>query len=164
MSTMLDLAEERDKLKKEYEYIITRYDDMCYNCDECKEQRLDLISKESDVNRRISEIEDKLSKIDSGERNKKLKEFAKLKSEEIRNEINKETGCSIITVRKLWSCDLKELVGLELYDFDFFPREIKSILKYFKNCNYGVFTPNEKDSDVGDMIYLNIDIKNWDKD
>lgn len=162
MSTMLDLAEERDKLKKEYECVLMSFDAMCSDCP--NEQRKDLNYRQFEIERRLREIDETLSKIDSGERNKKLKEFAKLKSEEIRNEINKETGCSIITVRKLWSCDLKELVGLELYDFDFFPREIKSILKYFKNCNYGVFTPNEKDSDVGDMIYLNIDIRNWDKD
>lgn len=162
MSTMLDLAEERDKLKKEYECVLMSFDAMCSDCP--NEQRKDLNHRQFEIERRLREIDETLSKIDSGERNKKLKEFAKLKSEEIRNEINKETGCSIITVRKLWSCDLKELVGLELYDFDFFPREIKSILKYFKNCNYGVFTPNEKDSDVGDMIYLNIDIRNWDKD
>lgn len=162
MSTMLDLAEERDKLKEEYECVLMSFDAMCSDCP--NEQRKDLNHRQFEIERRLREIDETLSKIDSGERNKKLKEFAKLKSEEIRNEINKETGCSIITVRKLWSCDLKELVGLELYDIDFFPREIKSILKYFKNCNYGVFTPNEKDSDVGDMIYLNIDIRNWDKD
>lgn len=162
MSTMLDLAEERDKLKEEYECVLMSFDAMCSDCP--NEQRKDLNHRQFEIERRLREIDETLSKIDSGERNKKLKEFAKLKSEEIRNEINKETGCSIITVRKLWSCDLKELVGLELYDFDFFPREIKSILKYFKNCDYGVFTPNEKDSDVGDMIYLNIDIRNWEED
>ena len=163
MSTMLDLAKERDKLKKEYECVLMSFDAMCSDCP--NEQRKDLNHRQFEIERRLREIDETLSKIDSGERNKKLKEFAKLKSEEIRNEINKETGCSIITVRKLWSCDLKELVGLELYDFDFFSREeIKSILKYIKNCDYGVFTPNEKDSDVGDMIYLNIDIRNWEED
>lgn len=162
MSTMLDLVKERDKLKEEYEYLIERHDDMCYNCDECKEQREDLICKESDVNRRISEIEDKLSKIDSGERNKKLKEFAKLEPEEILKQINKETKCSIIELRKLWKDEsFSEIVGLELYYYCYFPRDIKNLSKYFKNCEFGFFIPHNGDCDEDGMICLNIDIRNW---
>jgi len=158
MSTMLDLVKERDKLKKEYEYIITRYDDMCYNCDECKEQRLDLISKESDVNRRISEIEDKLSKIDSGEKSKKFKKFNDLESESILKIINDETDMNLVKCNKLFTNETdSELHGLELFDTGFFESDMRKLLNYFKSCDFSIlFSKKDKD-----LIIITFNLDKW---
>ena len=161
MITALDLVRERDKCIKEYEnndeYIIGNP----YNLE--KEEIEELRYKNYKLERRGYKIERTLQNIMIGEKNKNLERFKKLEPEEIRDEINKETGCSIAKVKKLVSADLEDLVGLELYDMCYSPRELKAISDYFKNCKFGIFTPNEKDSDVGDMVYLNINIWNWEE-
>ena len=163
MSTMLDLAKERDKLKKEYECVLMSFDAMCSDCP--NEQRSDLNHRQFEIERRLREIDETLSKIDSGERNKKLKKFAKLEPEEILKQINKETKCSIIELQKLWRDEsFSEIVGLKLYYYCYFPQDIKNLSKYFKNCEFGFFIPHEGDCDEDGMICLDIDIRNWEKD
>lgn len=157
---MLDLVKERDKLKNEYEYLITRYDDMCYNCDECKEQRWDLISKESDVKRRISEIEDKLSKIDSGEKNKKLEEFKDLESEKILKILNSEINLNLVKVNKLYTNENdSELHGLELFDTGFFESDMRKLLNYFKGCDFSVLLSLRDDG----LIIINFNLESWEE-